>query len=54
MTPLFGTITFTLGDITKKIRETFQNFVDPRTGKNKMYSMVDVALIEKYRSSLGK
>ncbi|MEZ5672634.1 MAG: hypothetical protein R3E08_09720 [Thiotrichaceae bacterium] len=34
----------TLSDITKKMRDTFQNFVDPRTGKNKMYSMVDAAL----------
>jgi len=45
MDPLLETTMLTLGDITKKMRETFQNFVDPRTGKNKMYSMVDEALI---------
>jgi hypothetical protein len=39
-----GAITLTLGDITQKMRETFQDFVDPRTGKNKMYSMGDAAL----------
>ncbi|MEZ5673244.1 MAG: hypothetical protein R3E08_13045 [Thiotrichaceae bacterium] len=38
------TTRLTLSDITKKMRDTFQNFVDPRTGKNKMYSMVDAAL----------
>jgi len=27
------------------MRATFQNFVDPRTGKNKMYSMVDAVNI---------
>jgi len=35
MNPLFETTMLTLG--AKKMRETFQNFVDPRTGKNKTY-----------------
>jgi hypothetical protein len=44
MPPLSEKTRLTLSDITKKMRDTFQNFVDPRTGKNKMYSMVDAAL----------
>jgi len=44
MTPPIEKTMLTLGEITKEMRETFQNFIDPRTGKNKMYSMVDAAL----------
>ncbi|CAK0773578.1 transposase [Gammaproteobacteria bacterium] len=40
----FGPFALTLDDITKKMRDTFETFTDPRTGKNKMYTMVDAAL----------
>jgi len=44
MSAPFGPFTLTLDDITRKMRETFETFIDPRTGKNKMYTMVDAAL----------
>jgi len=39
-----GSIVLNLANITKKMRNTFQAFTDPRKGKNKKYSIVDAAL----------
>ena len=33
-----------MGDITKLIRGTFETFIDPRTGKNEKYPMIDAGL----------
>jgi hypothetical protein len=41
MSAPFGPIALTLGEITKQIRGTFEAFIDPRTGKNTTYGMVD-------------
>jgi hypothetical protein len=40
----FGPFALTLGDITKRLRQTFEGFTDPRTGKNTTYTRVDAAL----------
>ena len=40
----FGPIALTLGEIAKRIRGTFETFIDPRTGKNSHYTMVDAGL----------
>ena len=37
-------IVLTLSNVTKKMRNVFESFKDPRKGKNKTYSMVDAAL----------
>lgn len=44
MSAPFGPYVLTLSDITRKIRETFEGFVDPRTGQNSRYTLVDAAL----------
>jgi len=44
MSAPFGPFALTLDDITKQMRGTFEGFTDPRTGKNKTYTMVDAAL----------
>jgi hypothetical protein len=44
MSAPFGPFVLTLDDITQQIRSTFENFIDPRRGKNTRYTMVDAAL----------
>jgi len=44
MSAPFGPIALTLGEIAKQIRGTFETFIDPRTGKNSHYTMVDAGL----------
>lgn len=40
----FGPVVLTLDDITKQIRSTFEQFTDPRRGKNTRYTLVDAGL----------
>jgi len=40
----FGRAVLTLDDITKQIRRTFEQFTDPRRGKNTRYTLVDAGL----------
>jgi hypothetical protein len=40
----FGPFVLTLDDITKQIRRTFEQFTDPRQGKNTRYTLVDAGL----------
>lgn len=40
----FGSAVLTLDDITKQIRSTFEQFTDPRRGKNTRYTLVDAGL----------
>jgi hypothetical protein len=40
----FGPLVLTLDDITKQIRGVFEQFTDPRKGKNTSYTMVDAGL----------
>ena len=40
----FGRAVLTLDDITKQIRRTFEQFTDPRRGKNTRYPLVDAGL----------
>lgn len=40
----FGPAVLTLDDITKQIRSTFEQFTDPRRGKNPRYTWVDAGL----------
>lgn len=40
----FGPAVLTLDDITKQIRSTFEQFTDPRRGKNTRYTLVDAGL----------
>ena len=40
----FGPVVLTLDDITKRIRSTFEQFTDPRWGKNTRYTLVDAGL----------
>jgi hypothetical protein len=40
----FGPAVLTLGDITKQIRSTFEQFTDPRRGKNTRHTRVDAGL----------
>lgn len=40
----FGPLVLTLDDITHQIRRTFEQFTDPRQGKNKHYTLVDAGL----------
>jgi hypothetical protein len=40
----FGPFVLTLDDITKQIRSTFEQFTDPRPGKNTRYTLVDAGL----------
>lgn len=40
----FGRAVLTLDDITKQIRRTFEQFTDPRRGKNTRYTRVDAGL----------
>jgi len=40
----FGPFVLTLDDITKQIRSTFEQFTDPRQGKNTRYTLVDAGL----------
>ena len=40
----FGSAVLTLDDITKQIRNTFEQFTDPRRGKNTRYTLVDAGL----------
>ena len=40
----FGPFVLTLDDITKQIRNTFEQFTDPRKGKNTSYTLVDAGL----------
>jgi hypothetical protein len=44
MSTPFGPFALTLDDVTKRLRQTFEGFTDPRTGKNKTYTLVDAAL----------
>lgn len=44
MSTPFGPYALTLDDITKRLRSTFESFIDPRKGKNTTYTMVDAAL----------
>lgn len=44
MSAPFGPFALTLDGITKQMRATFETFVDPRKGKNTIYTMVDAAL----------
>ena len=44
MSAPFGPIALTLGEIAKRIRGTFETFIDPRTGKNPHYTMADAGL----------
>ena len=44
MSAPFGPYVLTLDGIVKQMRATFAGFTDPRTGKNKSYTMVDAAL----------
>lgn len=37
----FGRAVLTLDDITKQIRRTFEQFADPRRGRNTRYTLVD-------------
>jgi hypothetical protein len=37
----FGSAVLTLDDITKQIRNTVEQFTDPRRGKNTRYTLVD-------------
>ena len=39
-----GPAVLTLDDITKQIRSTFEQFTDPRQGKNRRYTLVDAGL----------
>jgi len=40
----FGRAVLTLDDITRQIRRTFEQFTDPRRGKNTHYTLVDAGL----------
>ena len=40
----FGSAVLTLDDITQQIRNTFEQFTDPRRGKNTRYTLVDAGL----------
>jgi len=40
----FGSAVLTLDDITQQIRNTFEQFTDPRRGKNPRYTLVDAGL----------
>ena len=40
----FGRAVLTLADIAKQIRRTFEQFTDPRRGKNTRYTLVDAGL----------
>ena len=40
----FGRAVLTLDDITQQIRRTFEQFTDPRQGKNTRYTLVDAGL----------
>ena len=40
----FGRAVLTLDDITQQIRNTFEQFTDPRRGKNTRYTLVDAGL----------
>ncbi len=40
----FGPLVLTLDDITQQIRDTFEQFTDPRQGKNTRYTLVDAGL----------
>ena len=40
----FGPFALTLDDITQQIRRTFEQFTDPRQGKNTRYTLVDAGL----------
>ena len=40
----FGRAILSLDDITKQIRRTFEQFTDPRRGKNTRYTLVDAGL----------
>ena len=44
MSAPFGPFALTLGDITKQIRNTFEQFTDLQKGKNKSCTMVDAGL----------
>lgn len=44
MSVLFSRAVLTLDDMTKQIRRTFEQFTDPRWGKNTRYTLVDVGL----------
>ena len=44
MSAPFGPCVLTLDDVTKRMRSTFEDFTDPRRGKNTTYTMVDAAL----------
>ena len=40
----FGSSVLTLDDITHQLRRTFEQFTDPRQGKNSRYTLVDAGL----------
>ena len=40
----FGPFVLTLDDITRQLRRTFEQFTDPRQGKNTRYTVVDAGL----------
>jgi hypothetical protein len=40
----FGPLVLTLDDITRQLRRTFEQFTDPRQGKNTRYTVVDAGL----------
>jgi hypothetical protein len=40
----FGPFVLTLDDITRQLRRTFEQFTDPRQGKNSRYTLVDAGL----------
>ena len=40
----FGPCVLALDDITAQIRHTFEQFTDPRRGKNTRYTLVDAGL----------
>lgn len=40
----FGPFVLTLDDITRQLRRTFEQFTDPRPGKNTRYTLVDAGL----------
>ena len=44
MSAPFGPLALTLDDITQQIRRTFEQFTDPRRGKNTRYTLVDAGL----------
>ena len=44
MSVAFGSAVLTLDDITQQIRNTFEQFTDPRRGKNTRYTLVDAGL----------